>query len=141
MSQQTTISTMGRVTADLELLTSQNGKGTTYIQFNIAVNKGYGENEHTNFFQCILFGHAAERIIKAGVKKGSLITVAGDLDLVEFTRRDSSKGLMPKITLYDWAYAPTNRSKTDGEANANDIPADDNGFEQMDCGDNGLPFN
>ena len=67
----TPITLTGRVTADLELQTSQNN--TEYVQFNVAVNKGYGEQEHANFYQCVLFGKASERISKAGVKKGSLL--------------------------------------------------------------------
>ena len=54
----TPITLTGRVTADLELQTSPNG--TDYIQFNVAVNKGYGEQEHANFYQCVLFGKATE---------------------------------------------------------------------------------
>ena len=98
----TPITLTGRVTADLEIQTSSNG--TAYIQFNVAVNKGFGEQEHANFYQCVLFGKAIERISKAGVKKGSLLFITGDLDLVEFTRRsDGSKGMIPKITVYEWS--------------------------------------
>ena len=75
----TPISLNGRVTADLELQTSQNG--TQYVQFHVAVNKGFGEHQHPNFYQCILFGKTAERIMHAGVKKGSGLFVTGDLDL------------------------------------------------------------
>ena len=64
----TQISLMGRVTADLEIQTSTNG--TDYIQFNVSVNKGFGEQEHPNFYQCVLFGKATERISKAGVRTG-----------------------------------------------------------------------
>ncbi|MDE6941728.1 MAG: single-stranded DNA-binding protein [Lachnospiraceae bacterium] len=53
----TQISTLSRVPADLDLQTSQNK--TQYVQFNVAVNKGFGEQEHANFFQCVLFGKAA----------------------------------------------------------------------------------
>lgn len=99
------ITLTGRVTADLELQTSQNN--TEYVQFNVAVNKGYGEQEPPNFYQCVLFGKAAERISKAGVKKGNLLFITGDLDLVEFTRKsDNSKGMIPKITVYEWNYIP-----------------------------------
>ena len=92
----TQISLMGRVTADLEIQTSTNG--TDYIQFNVAVNKGFGEQEHPNFYQCVLFGKATERISKAGVKKGSLLFITGDLDLVEFTRKsDGTKGMIPRL--------------------------------------------
>lgn len=81
----TPISLNGRVTADLELQTSQNG--TEYVQFHVAVNKGFGDHQHTNYYQCILFGRTAERIMHAGVKKGSALFVTGDLDLVEYTRK------------------------------------------------------
>lgn len=141
----TTITLTGRVTADLELQTSQNN--TEYVQFSVAVNKGFREQEHPNFFQCVLFGKAAERISKAGVKKGSLLFITGDLDLVEYTRKtDGSKGMIPKITVYEWNYVPTGKCVEDGNANTgNGAPAPsnaDDGFMNMeDCGENGLPFN
>ena len=123
------------------------GLGDVYkrqIQFNVAVNKGYGEQEHANFYQCVLFGKATERISKAGVKKGSLLFITGDLDLVEFTRKsDNSKGTIAKITVHDWNYVPTGK-RTDNNANTGSgAPADtDDGFMDMEnCGENGLPFN
>ena len=141
----TPITLTGRVTADLELQTSQNH--TEYVQFNVAVNKGFGEQEHPNFYQCVLFGKAAERISKAGVKKGSLLFITGDLDLVEYTRKsDGSKGIIPKITVYEWNYIPTGKRTEGGNANAGSgapTPAGaDDGFMNIeDCGENGLPFN
>lgn len=139
----TQITLTGRVTADLEIQTSSNG--TAYIQFNVAVNKGYGDQEHANFYQCVLFGKAAERLSKAGVKKGSLLFITGDLDLVEYTRKaDNSKGMIPKITVYEWNYVPTGKRTESNNANTgNNSPASaDDGFMDMeDCGENGLPFN
>lgn len=139
----TQISTLARVTADFDLQTSQNK--TQYVQFNVAVNKGFGEQEHANFFQCVLFGKAAERIINAGVRKGSLLFITGDLDLVEYTRKtDGSKGMIPKITVYEWNYVPTGKRTESSNASAgNNSPASaDDGFMDMeDCGENGLPFN
>ena len=141
----TQISLMGRVTADLEIQTSTNG--TDYIQFNVAVNKGYGEQEHANFYQCVLFGKAAERLSKAGVKKGSLLFITGDLDLVEYTRKsDGSKGMIPKITVYEWNYVPTGKRAEGGNANTGggapaSASADDGFMNVEDCGENGLPFN
>lgn len=141
----TPITLTGRVTADLEIQSSSNG--TAYIQFNVAVNKGYGEQEHANFYQCILFGKAAERLSKAGVKKGSLLFITGDLDLVEYTRKaDGSKGMIPKITVYDWNYVPSGK-RTEGSNASTDSGAPapsgaDDGFMNVeDCGENGLPFN
>ena len=139
----TPITLTGRVTADLEIQSSSNG--TAYIQFNVAVNKGYGEQEHANFYQCILFGKAAERLSKAGVKKGSLLFITGDLDLVEYTRKtDGSKGMIPKITVYEWNYVPTGKRTEGSNANADagtPASADDGFMDMEDCGENGLPFN
>ena len=141
----TPITLTGRVIADLELQTSQNH--TEYVQFNVAVNKGFGEQEHPNFYQCVLFGKAAEKVCKAGVKKGSLLFITGDLDLVEYTRKsDGSKGMIPKITVYEWNYIPTGKRTEGGNANAGSgapAPAGaDDGFMNIeDCGENGLPFN
>ena len=134
----TPISLNGRVTADLELQTSQNG--TQYVQFHVAVNKGFGDHQHTNYYQCILFGRTAERIMHAGVKKGSALFVTGDLDLVEYTRKnDGTKGMIPKITVYDWNYMPSGKAKDD--SSQEDAAAQDNtGFEEPPCGENGLPY-
>lgn len=134
----TPISTFGRVTTDLELKTSQNGKNTTYVQFTVAVDKGFGEKEHTIFLQCILYGLDAERIVKANVKKGSCIFIAGNLDISEFTRSDNSKDHMPRITLYDWCFAPTSRPK---KADDESTVPDEAGFVPAQSNENGLPFN
>ena len=134
----TPISLNGRVTADLELQTSQNG--TQYVQFHVAVNKGFGDPQHTNYYQCILFGRTAERIMHAGVKKGSALFVTGDLDLVEYTRKnDGTKGMIPKITVYDWNYLPSGKSKGDSSQEDAAVP-DNTGFEELPCGENGLPY-
>ena len=118
MNTPVTIITTGRVTADLELKTSQNGKNTKYVQFGLAVNKGYGEKEHPNFYNCLLYGEDAQRIIDAKVKKGSLLS---------------------------WNYAPTNRPKEENAntagADAESTAAEDGFLPAEDCGENGLPFN
>ena len=145
MNTPVTIITTGRVTADLELKTSQNGKNTKYVQFGLAVNKGYGEKEHPNFYNCLLYGEDAQRIIDAQVKKGSLIQIIGDQELVEYNRKDGSPGWMAKVTLLSWNYAPTNRPKEENAntagADAESTAAEDGFLPAEDCGENGLPFN
>lgn len=138
MNILTPISTFGRVTADLELKTSQNGKNTTYVSFSLAVDKGFGEKEHTVFLQCVLYGSQAERMVNAGVKQGSNILIVGNLDISEYTRADQSKDHSPKVTLYDWCYTPTSKAKPADNASENqndfmNVPAE--------AGENGLPFN
>lgn len=72
---------------------------------------------------------------RAKVKKGSPIQIIGDLDLVEFTRRDGTPGWAARVTILSWSYAPTNRPKEENAEEGADLPPVE------DCGENGLPFN
>ena len=96
------INTVGRVTADIEAKDGKNG--ARYAKFSIAVPKGYGDKKHTIFFDVIAFDHVAKRLEAAGVKKASYIFVTGDLDVVEFTRKDGTKGQKNEIELHSWSY-------------------------------------
>lgn len=133
------LTTIGRVTADPELRTGQSGN--TYASFSIAVNKGYGEQQHPNFFQCILYSDAAQRFVNAGVKKGSLLWIQGDLDLVIYTStKDQKEKTLAKLTVLHWEYVPgARRNESTENTQSPEIPTA--GFQTVvDCGDNGLPF-
>ena len=77
---------IGRVTADLELKTSINKH--PYVRFDIAENIGSKEHRRTQYLQICAMGDDAERLVRARVKKGSLIWVSGSLELEVYTRRD-----------------------------------------------------
>ena len=78
-------------------------------------------------------------MMDAKVKKGSMIQIVGDLDLVEYTKRDGTTGWIPKVTLYNWNYAPTNRPKN--AESSDDSSASDGTYPSaQDCGNNGLPY-
>ena len=96
------INTVGRVTADIEAKDGKNG--ARYAKFSIAVQRGYGDKKRTIFFDVIAFDHVAKRLEAAGVKKASYIFVTGDLDVVEFTRKDGTKGQKNEIELHSWSY-------------------------------------
>lgn len=102
------ITTVGGVTADLELKESANGK--PYLSFDLAVTKGFGTNKHTVYLQVWAFGAMAERIVAAKVRKGSQLLISGDLDVVEFERTDSSKGMANKVYLQDWEFVGSGKS-------------------------------
>lgn len=138
----TAVSLVGRVTKDVELKTSSTG--TKYVQFGLAVNKGYGEQQHPNFYQCSLFGEAAERMTKAKVRKGSLVNIIGDLDVTEYV--NSSKGQTVtnlNVRVYDWDYIPVAKKNSD-EDSSDSAPSGtegNSGFASVeDCGQDGLPF-
>ena len=102
----TTINTIGRVTRDLELKTGANS-GTVYVNFGLAVNKGFGKEQKTIFFECTAFGSVAERIVKAKVKKGSFISIVGEFDTEEYDRNDGNgMGYTLKVIIHAWSYIP-----------------------------------
>ena len=96
MGDLVTITTTGRATADVELKTSTNGKNTKYVQFGLAVNKGYGEHERPNFFSCVLYGEAAQRLTDAGVKKEVLSPLPGISNLRPLKEMTEVRGGVPK---------------------------------------------
>ena len=71
------LQTTGRVTADLQMQKSSRDK--EYLRFSLAVSKGFGDNAKTNFYQCWTTSELGNRMIRAGVKKGSVIEIVGDL--------------------------------------------------------------
>lgn len=105
----TTISAIGRLGNDPEQKVSL--KGTEYILFDLAVDRGFGDRRETDWYRCIAFGSAKDRILKLKTSKGSLVHVVGAQELEKFKRKDGSEGMAPKITLYDLEYIPGNTRK------------------------------
>ena len=135
-----TVTATGRVTADLESRQSQ--KGNNYVRFYLAVNKGFGETAATVYLPCSLFGEQADRIVRAKVKKGSYLEIVGDFDLSKY-KKDDKEILMPKVSVYSWAYIQqpndkTASSKTDAALAVN-APTPNNYDETMLQGGD-LPF-
>lgn len=109
-----TITLIGRPTRDPELM--QTKVGTRYTKLDIAVNKGYDTNEHVNFYSCWFKEEAADRILKAGVKKGSLIYLTGDLDVKTYTKTNGTQGQSLNVNVSDWGYVSSGKAKTDANA-------------------------
>jgi len=141
------INTIGYITRDIELKT---GNGTNYVNFGIGVNEGYGDNKKTTYFSCTVFGYEAERLHKAGAKKGRQIFVNGKFGTSEFQRVNSNeKGHSLNITVTSWNYVPgTNNQKDKNDSDNTDVSktvqndANHSGKEypEMNLDDEGLPF-
>ena len=110
----------GRVVNDPEIKTGKGDK--KFVSFRIVVNQKYGEQEIASFFNCTGSELLAERLNKAGVKKGRLIHVNGNLSLREYTGNDGNQHLSADIGILDWHYTGT-KPKTDGENADNAAPA------------------
>jgi len=126
----TTITTIGRVTKNFALKTSEKN-GSYYANFNIAVNEGFGDKQKTTFFECTVFGADAERLVKAKAKKGSLIQVTGKFGTSEFTRNNGDAGYSLRIIVLAWNYIPgTNGQKDANGSNGNGSDGADGGNAQ-----------
>ena len=97
---------IGRVTADLELKMSV--RQNPYIQFSLAEQIGYGETARTQYIQVWAWGVLTQQLLDRSVRKGSLISVSGSLELEEYTKKDGvtrDKGL--RLELSDWGFVPS----------------------------------
>lgn len=66
----------GNITREPE--TQVTKSGVTVLKFGLAVNEKRGEHEHTNFFDCTIFGGYAEAIAPY-LSKGQKVAIAGSL--------------------------------------------------------------
>ena len=118
----TSITLICRPTKDPELKSSPSG--VIFTTLDVAVTKGFGDKEHPNYFRAYCKNDMAQRVINAGVKKGSLIYITGDLDIRPFTRKDGSTGTANEITVFDWGYVNTGKPKSDDNSQTqNGTPA------------------
>ena len=118
---------MGRVTKDPVMQQGRNN-GTEYISLDLATSQR-SQNAQNNpenpyesvFYQCYLNKHLAERLIKAGVKKGTCLYIYGDLELHPFVysqgQRAGQAGSGAKINVRDWQFCLSNKSEGDAGGN------------------------
>ena len=71
------VNLIGRITKDIELKYTQNGKG--YCNFSIAVSREYNRNE-TDFINCVAWDKKAETIAQY-FKKGQRIGIIGRIQI------------------------------------------------------------
>lgn len=128
---------MGRITKDLELKQTPNGKSV--LAFSVAVDRGVknasGETI-TDFINCVAWEKTAEFISKY-FAKGRMICVVGEMQ----TRKYESNGKKQYVTELRVNKANfTGEKKEDmAEVNMNDINEDMEGFIPVPDDDN-LPF-
>lgn len=115
------IHVIGRITADLELKTSE--RNNPYVRFDVAENIGSRQNLHTQYFQICAWGEDANRLMRARAKKGSLIWVTGSLELEPYTKRDGvTIDKRMKVLLDNWGFIPVGGARTSKEDLAPERP-------------------
>jgi len=109
----------GGVTKDLEL---KDGKNDVFVNFSLAVNQGFGDNQTVNYYQCILYGYDAERIVNAGVKKGSRLILNGKFTIEPYTTDDGTSRTAFKVNVSDWEFSNSSSNhKNDAQSAQQDF--------------------
>ena len=123
---------MGRVTRDPVMQQGRNN-GTEYISLDLATSQR-SQNAQNNpenpyesvFYQCYLNKHLAERLSKAGVKKGTCLYIYGELELHPFVysqgQRAGQAGSGARINVRDWQFCLSNKSEGDTGGNQAGTP-------------------
>lgn len=121
------IHVMGRVTKDPAMQQGRNN-GTEYISLDLATSQR-SQNAQNNpenqyepiFYQCYLNKFLAERLLKAGVKKGTCLYIYGELEIHPFIynqgQRAGQAGAGAKINVRDWQFCLSNKPENESEAN------------------------
>lgn len=113
------LTAIGRLTKDPE--TKQNKSGKEFIVFTLAVNKSYGENQTTTYVSCCAGGALYNPLSKA--KKGSLLSITGDLTTELYQKNDGSTGENIKCFISSFYYIPIgDGKKKDGQNNSHNAP-------------------
>lgn len=109
----------GRLTADVELKTTQSGVSVT--SFSIAVNRK-GADKKTDFIDVIAWRQTAE-FISRYFRKGSSICIVGNLQKREWTDKNGQKRYATEVIAEEASFVD---SKSDGSSAVPDanIPAD-----------------
>lgn len=134
---------MGRLTADPELKTTQNG--TSVTTFSVAVDRSYqkaGAERQTDFINCVAWRGTAEFISKY-FHKGSMIAINGSIQQRSYTDKDGNKRYVFEIVV-DGANFCGSKAETGTtartDAAASFTNAENGDFEEISMSDDDLPF-
>lgn len=134
----------GRVVKDPEF---KNGKdGREFCTLTLVVNQQFGAQENASFYNCTGNEAVAARIRKAGVAKGRMLHINGNLTLREYTTRNGGTGMSADVGILDWHFvgarpksdesqAPTNGANT-GSSSSGTL----HGEQHLEPDDDDLPL-
>lgn len=130
---------MGRLTRDPEM--RHTNSGTPVTTFSIAINSGYGENQRTDFVNCLAWNKTAEFVTKY-FTKGKMIIVIGRITTRSWETQDGKRAYATEVIANEVNFG---ESKTSPQLNTPQTAAqppmqdDDDDFTPLDEDDD-LPF-
>lgn len=119
---------MGRLTKDPEL--RRTGNQTPVCTFSIAVDNGYGENQHTDFVNCTAWNKTAEFVSKY-FTKGKMIIVIGRISTRSWETQDGKKAYATEVIVSEVSF---------GESKSENPSAAKDDFTPLDETDDDLPW-
>ena len=126
---------MGRLTKDPELRYTNNK--TPVCSFTIAVNNGYGENQRTDFVNCLAWNKTAEFVTKY-FTKGKMIIVIGRITTRSWETQDGKRAYATEVIAKEVSFGETKSSQQ--TATQQPMQDDDDDFTPLDEEDDDLPF-
>lgn len=112
----------GRLTADAELKTTQNG--VSVCTFTVAVDTGYGDNKQTAFINVVAWRKTAELIAKY-FSKGSLIGIEGSIQTRKYTDKNGNSRTAFEVVANNVQFLEGKKDNTSVEV---DTPVSTAGF-------------
>ena len=133
---------MGRLTRDPEI--RHTNSGTPVCSFSIAINNGYGENQTTDFVNCVAWNKQAE-FMERNFVKGKMIIVVGRIQTRSWDGADGKKNYTTEVVASEVSFGESKRPE-DGmtyavkaESPAMPEGLSNDGFVPMETDDD-LPF-
>lgn len=115
-----TIIMEGRLVTDPKIKTGKNGE---FCTFRFVVNTKYGGQDIASFYNCTGGEAIASRIQKAGIKKGRLLKIVGNLTLRPYENDEGITQISADVGILDWHFAGSKPKDDDDNSSQNAAPA------------------
>ena len=96
-----TIIMEGRLVNDPEHKTGKNGD---YCIFRFVVNTKHGNQDIASFYNCTANEYIANRMKKAGIKKGRMIEIIGNLNLRPHETDEGIRQISADVSVLEWHF-------------------------------------
>ena len=124
---------MGRLTRDPELRYTQSS--TPVASFTLAVDRDYGKEIQTDFFDCIAWRKTGEFVSKY-FTKGSMAVVSGTMQSRDWEDKTGAKRRSWEINVQSVYFGSSKKDDSKGD----DLPDYSPQFADIDIDDGELPF-
>lgn len=125
---------MGRLTHEPEL--RQTGTGRSVCSFSIAVNNGYGENQRTDFINCVAWNKTAE-FVSRYFTKGKMIIVIGRITTRTWEDKNGKKCYATDVVADEVSFGESKGTASESKPSLSE--AIDEGFLSVEPDDD-MPF-